>query len=104
MSRPTQLRFVAIVLFGVAAASLIAASARAFSLGNGEATGGGNAEFADPDEQIGKMFGSDKGEESSSSLSSPAQFDPKSGKSNPYKHFHVDSLTSPPDPLSRPSN
>lgn len=103
MLRSTQLRFVAIVLFAVAAASLIAASARAFSLGNGGATGDGSAAFADPDEQVGKMFGLDKGGEPSS-LSSPAQFDPQRGKSNPYKHFHIDSLTSPPDPASRPSN
>jgi hypothetical protein len=102
MLRSMQLRFVAIVLFAVAAASLIAASARAFSLGNGGSSEGGNATFADPDEQIGKMFGLDKGGEPSS-LGSPAQFD-QSGKSNPYKNFHIDSLTSPPDPRTRPSN
>lgn len=99
MMRTTQLRFVAIVFFAVAAASLTTVSARAFSLGNGGTTGGGNAAFADPDEQVGKMFGLDQGGESSSSLSSPA---PQPG--NPYRHFHIDSLTSPPDPLSRPSN
>ena len=103
MLRSTQLRFVAIVLFAVAAASLIAASARAFSLGNGGTTGDGNAAFADPDEQVGKMFGLNKGGEPSS-LSSPGQFDPQPGKSNPYTHFHIDSLASPPDPLSRPHN
>jgi hypothetical protein len=103
MSRPTQFRFVAIVLFVVAAASLIATSARAFSQGNGGTTGGDNAAFADPDEQIGKMFGLDKGGEPSS-LGSPAQFDPQPGKPNPYKHFHFDSLATPPDPLSRLSN
>ena len=47
MLRTTQLRFVAIVLFAVAAASLTTASARAFSLGNGGTTGGGNAAFAE---------------------------------------------------------
>jgi hypothetical protein len=103
MLRTMQLRFVAIVLFAVAAASLATASARAFSLGNGGSTGGGNAAFADPDQQVGKMFGLDQGGEPSS-LSSPAQFDPQPGKSNPYKHFHADSLTSPPDPRSRPSD
>lgn len=97
----TQLRFVAIVLLAGAAALLTTASARAFSLGNGGVIGAGNATFADPDEQVGKMFGLDQGGESSSSLSSPA---PQSGKSNPYRHFHFDSLTTPPDPLSRPSN
>lgn len=103
MLRTTQLRFMAIILFAVAAASLTTASARAFSLGNGGTTGGGNAAFADPDEQIGKMFGLDQDGEPSK-LSSPAQFDRQPGKSNPYKHFYIDSLTSPPDPLSRPSN
>jgi hypothetical protein len=99
----TQLRFVVIVLFAVATATLTAASARAFNLGNGGTTEGANAAFADPDEQISKTFGFDQGGEPSS-LSSPAQFDPQQSKSNPYKHFHADSLTSPPDPLSRPSN
>ena len=75
MLRTTQLRFVAIVLSAVAAASLTNISARAFSLGNGGTTGGGNAAFADPDEQVGKMFGLDQGGEPSK-LSSPAQFDP----------------------------
>jgi hypothetical protein len=103
MLRRTQLRFVAIVLFAVASVSLTTASARAFSLGNGGTTAGGNAAFADPDEQVGKVFGLDQGGEPSS-LSSPAQFHPQPGKLNPYKHFHIDSLTSPPDPLSRPSN
>jgi cytolysin (calcineurin-like family phosphatase) len=100
MLRSSQLRFVAIVLLAMAAASLIGASARAFSLGNG-ATGGANTGFADPDEQIGSMLGLDKGGEPSE-LGGPAQFDPR--QSNAYKHFHIDSLTSPPDPLSRPSN
>ena len=103
MLRTTQLRFVAIVSFAVAAASLTTTSARAFSLGNGGTTEGSNTAFADPDEQVGKMFGLDQGGEPSS-LSSPAQFHPQPGKPNPYKHFHPDSLTSPPDPLSRPSN
>jgi hypothetical protein len=102
MLRTTQLQFVAIVLFAVAVASLTTTSARAFSLGNGGSTGGGNAAFADPDEQVGKMLGLDTGGEPSS-LSSPAQFDRQPGKSNPYKSFHPDSLTSPPDPLSRPN-
>lgn len=98
----TQLRFVAIVLFAVAAASLIAAPARAFSQGNG-GSAGDSAGFGDPDEQIGKMFGLDKGGEPSS-LGSPAQIDPRSDKSNPYRHFHADTLTTPPDPLSRAGN
>jgi hypothetical protein len=101
MLRTTQFRLVALVLFAAAAALLSTASAQAFSLGNGGATASGNAAFGDPDEQIGKAFGLDQAAESSSSLSSPA---PQSGKLNPYRNFHIDSLTSPPDPLSRPSN
>ena len=103
MLRTTQVRFVAIVLFAVAGASLTTASARAFSLGNGGTTEGGNAAFGDPDDQVSKMLGVDQGGEPSK-LSSPAQFDPQPGKSNPYQHFQIDSLTSPPDPLSRPGN
>jgi hypothetical protein len=97
----TRLRFVAIVLFAVAAASLTGVPARAFSLGNGGTTEGGNAAFGDPDEQVSKMFGLDRGGEPSK-LGSPTQFDPRTAKSNPYKNFHVDSITSPPDPRSRP--
>ncbi len=101
MMRTMLLRFVAVALFATAAAALSTPAARAFSLGNaGTAAGGGNASFGDPDDQIGQKFGlaQDGG---SSSLSSPA---PQSGKLNPYKNFHFDSLTTPPDPLSRPSN
>ena len=102
MLRSMQLRFVAIVLFAVAAALLTGGSARAFSLGNGGTTEGGNATaFGDPDEQVSKVFGLDQGGEPSK-LGSPAGVDPQPGKSNPYKHFHFDSLTTPPDPLSRP--
>lgn len=100
MLRMRQLRFVATILFAAGAAALTTASAQAFSQGNGGSAGGGNAGFADPDEQVGKMFGLDQSEDSSR-LSSPA---PQQGKLNPYRHFHVDSLTSPPDPLSRPGN
>ena len=75
MLRSMQLRFVAIVLFAVAAALLTGVSARAFSLGNGGTTDGGNAAFGDPDEQVSKMFGLDRGGEPSK-LGSPAQFDP----------------------------
>jgi len=103
MSRLTQLRYVTIVLLAVTATSLTGASARAFSLGDGGTTGGGNAAFGDPDEQVSKAFGLDQGGESSK-LSSPAQVDLQPGKSNPYQHFHIDSLTSPPDPLARPRN
>jgi hypothetical protein len=101
MLRSTQLRFVATVMFAVAAASLIAAPARAFSQGNGAAAGDGNAAFGDPDDQVSKAFGLDNADDPSS-LSSPAQFAPQAGKTNPYQHFQADSLTSPHDPFSRP--
>jgi hypothetical protein len=101
MLRSMQLRFVAIVLFAVAVALLTGVSARAFSLGNGGTAEGGNAAFGDPDEQVSKMFGLDQSGEPSK-LGSPAQFDPRTAKTNPYKNFHVDSITSPPDPRSRP--
>jgi hypothetical protein len=96
MLRSTR-RIVVTVLFAMAAASLIATSARAFSQGNGGSTGGDNSAFADPDDQIGKMFGLDKGGEPSS-LGSPAQFAPQPGKSNPLTHPHFDTLATPPDP------
>ncbi len=101
MVRSTQLRFVALVVLAMAGASLSAAPARAFNQGNGGAAGDGNAAFGDPDDQVYKAFGLDKGGEPSS-LSSPEQFAPQSGKSNPYQHFQADSLTSPPNPFSRP--
>jgi hypothetical protein len=102
MLRSTQLRFVATVVLAMAAASLIAAPARAFSQGNGAAAGDGNAAFGDPDDQVNKAFGlDDKGGEPSS-LSSPEQFAPQAGKSNPYQNFQADSLASPHDPFSRP--
>ena len=100
MMRCTRFRFVAITLFAMAAAALTTPSAKAFSLENVGTAGGGNASFADPDDQIGQKFGLAQ-DEGSSSLSSPA---PRSGKLNPYKNFHFDSLTTPPDPLSRPGN
>jgi len=99
MFRSRQLRFAAIVLFAVAAASLAAASARAFSQGNGGTGEGGNSTFADPDEQINIFgFGFDQAAQPSG-LNGPVQVGPKQDQ---FRHFQIDSLTSPPDPLSRP--
>jgi hypothetical protein len=100
MFRSTQLRFAAIVLFAVAAVSLTGASARAFSQGNGGTGEDGNSTFADPDAQV-NISGFDQGPQPSG-LSGSVQIAP--GQSMQFKHFHIDSLTSPPDPLSRPSN
>jgi hypothetical protein len=98
MFRSRQLRFAAIVLFAVAAASLTAASARAFGQGNGTGEGG-NSTFADPDEQVNIFgFGFDQAAQPSG-LNGPVQVGPQQGQ---FKHFQIDSLTSPPDPLSRP--
>jgi hypothetical protein len=99
MFRSRQLRFAATVLFAVAAASLAAASARAFSQGNGGTGEGGNSTFVDPDEQVNIFgFGSDHAAQPSG-LNGPVEVDPRQGQ---FRHFQIDSLTSPPDPLSRP--
>jgi hypothetical protein len=99
MFRSTQLRFAAIVLFAMAAASLTPAPARAFSQGNGGTGEGANSAFADPDEQVNIFgFGSDHAAQPSG-LNGPVQAGAQQGQ---YKHFQIDSLTSPPDPLSRP--
>jgi hypothetical protein len=98
--RSTQ--FAAIVLFAVVAISLSAASARAFSQGNGGTDGGGNSTFADPDERV-NIFGFDQGAQPSG-LSGSAQFGPQQSQLTRFKHFQSNGLSSPPDPLSRPSN
>jgi hypothetical protein len=104
MFRSTQLRFAAIVLFAVATVSLTAASAWAFSQGNGGTGEGGNSAFADPDEQVNIFgFGFDQGPQPSG-LNGSVQVGPQQGQLTPFKHFQINSLTSPPDPLSRPSN
>lgn len=99
MFRSRQLRFAAIVLLAAAGASLTAASARAFSQGNGGTGEGANSTFADPDEQVNILgFGFDQAAQPSG-LNGPVQVGPRQGE---FKHFQIDSLTSPPDPLARP--
>jgi hypothetical protein len=102
MFRATQLRFAAVALFAVAAVLLTAASARAFNQGNGGTGEGGNATFADPDDQV-NIFGFDQGPEPSG-LNGSVQFGPQQSQPTPFKHFQINGLTSPPDPLSRPGN
>jgi hypothetical protein len=102
MFRATQLRFAATVLFAVAAVSLTAASARAFSQGNGGSGEGGNSTFADPDERV-NIFGFDQGTQPSG-LNGSVQVGPQQDRLIPFKHFQSNGLTSPADPLSRPSN
>jgi hypothetical protein len=106
MLRSTQLRFAAVVVFAMAAVSLTAVAARAFSQGGGgEAGEGGNSSFADPDEQVNNLFGFgfDQGPQPSG-LAGSAQFGSQQGQAAPSRRFQSYGLTSPPDPLSRPSN
>ena len=102
MFRSTQLRFATIALFAVAAVSLTAASARAFSQENGGAGGGSNSTFADPDEQV-NIFGFGQGAQPSG-LNGPVQFGAQQSQLTPFRHFQSNGFSSPPDPLSRPSN
>jgi hypothetical protein len=102
MLRSTQLRFAAIALFAVAAISLTAASARAFSQESSGTVGGGNSAFADPDEQV-NIFGFGQAAQPFGSNGS-VQFGAQQGQPTPFKRFQSNGLSSPPDPLSRPSN
>ena len=100
--RSMQLRFAAIVMLAVAIAFLIPSSVSAFSLGSGGTADNDNSAFADPDEQV-NIFGFDQGPQPSG-LSGPVQTGSQQGRVNAFKHLQIDSLTSPPDPLSRPGN
>jgi hypothetical protein len=100
--RSWQLRFATLALFAVAAVSLTAASAGAFSQENGGAGGDSNSTFADPDEQV-NIFGHGAGAQPFGSSGS-VQFDAQQSRLNAFKHFQSNGLTSPPDPLTRPSN
>ena len=102
MFRSTQFRFAVIALFAVAAISLTTASARAFGQENSGAGGGGNSTFADPDEQV-NIFGFGQGAQPFGS-NGPVQFGAQQGRITPFGHFQSNGLTSPPDPLTRPSN
>ena len=86
----------------MAAVSLTTASARAFSQENGGAGGGSNSTFADPDEQV-NIFGFGQGAQPFGSNGS-VQFGAQQGQPTPFKHFQSNGLTSPPDPLTRPSD
>jgi hypothetical protein len=100
MLRSMQFRFAVMALFAVAAVSLTAASARAFSQESGGAGGNGNSTFADPDEQV-NIFGYGAGAQPYGSSCS-AQFGTQQDRLNALKHFQSNGLISPPDPLSRP--
>jgi hypothetical protein len=103
MPRSTQARFALTVAFAVIAVSLAAASARAFSQESGGSGGSENSAFSDPDEQV-NIFGQG-GEPQSFGSSGSAQYDTRQqGRLNAFKHPQINSLTSPPDLLSRPGN
>jgi hypothetical protein len=63
---------------------------------------GSNSTFADPDEQV-NIFGFGQGAQPSG-LNGPVQFGARQGQLTPFRHFQSNGLSSPPDPLSRPSN
>jgi hypothetical protein len=102
MFRSMQFRFAVIALFAVAAIPLTTASARAFSQENSDAGEGGNSTFADPDEQV-NIFVERAGAQPFGSNGS-VQFGTRQDQLTPFKHFQSNGLTSPPDPLTRPSN
>jgi hypothetical protein len=103
MLRSRQTRFALTIVFAVAAVSLAAASARAFSQESGGSAGGGNSTFSDPDEQVNIL--GQGAEPQSFGSSGSVQYDPQQkGRLNALKHLQINSLTSPPDPLSRPGN
>jgi hypothetical protein len=89
-------------LFAVAGVSLTMTSAGAFSQESGGTGGDGNSTFADPDEQV-NIFGYGAGPQQYGS-NGAVQFNAQPGQSRAFRHFLNDSLTSPPDLLSRPQN
>jgi hypothetical protein len=103
MLRSTQARFALTLVFAVAAVSLAAMAARAFSQESGGSGGSENSAFSDPDEQV-NIFGQGAEPQSFGSNGS-VQYDTRQqGRLNAFKHPQINSLTSPPDPLSRPGN
>jgi hypothetical protein len=103
MPRSTQARFGLAIVFAVAAASLAAASASAFTQASGGSGGSEDSAFSDPDEQV-NIFGQGA-EPQSFGSSGSVQYDPQQqGRLTALKHLQINSLTSPPDPLSRPGN
>jgi hypothetical protein len=99
----SQDRFAVTIVFALAAVSLATASARAFSQESGGPGGSENSTFSDPDEQV-NIFGQGAEPQSFGSNGS-VQYDPgQRGRLNALKHLQINSLTSPPDPLSRPGN
>jgi hypothetical protein len=100
--RLTQLHFAAVAL-AIAAISLTAPTARAFTQENLNASPDGNSRFADPDDQV-KNFG--QGSRPFGPGGPSLQFGVQQGGTmSPFGRFQGNSLNNnypPPDPYSRP--
>jgi hypothetical protein len=103
MLRSTQARFAVTIVFAIAAISLAVSSASAFSQESGGSGGSENSTFSDPDEQV-NIFGQGAEPQSFGSNGSVQYDSRQQGRLNALKHLQINSLTSPPDPLSRPGN
>ena len=101
MFRSTQLRFAAIVLFAVAAVSLTAVSAKAFSQENLNISGAGNSRFADPDDQV-RNFG--RGAQPFGPSGPVVQFGAQQGPLTSFGRLQGGGFNNAPapDPYSRP--
>jgi hypothetical protein len=101
--RSTQLHFAALAL-AIAAISLAAPAARAFTQENFNASVGGNSRFADPDDQV-KNFG--QGAQPFGPGGPTVQFGAQQGQPfSPFSPFNRyqggNNYGPPPDPYSRP--
>ncbi len=101
MLRSTQLRLATFALFAVAAVSLTAASAQAFTQENLSTGGVGNSAFADPDDQV-KNFG--HGAQPFGPNGPVVQFGAHQGTLTPFGRIQGSGFNNAPapDPYSRP--
>ncbi len=103
MLRSTQLHLAAVVL-AIAAVSMTAPAARAFTQENLGVNGNGNSTFADPDDQV-KNFG--QGAQPFGPGGPVVQFGTQTGQSyspfSPFRGFQGGMNSGPPpDPYARP--
>jgi hypothetical protein len=101
MLRLMQVRFATLALFAVAAVSLTAASAWAFTQENLSTTGVGSSTFADPDNPV-RNFG--RGAQPFGPNGPVVQFGAQQGPLTPFGRFQGSGFNNapPPDPYSRP--
>jgi hypothetical protein len=99
MLRLTQLRYAAFALFAMAAVSLTAASARAFTQENLSTGRIGNSRFADPDNQPNN-FG--RGAQPFGPNGPVVQFGAHRGPLTPFGRFQGSGYNAPPLDYSRP--